>query len=273
LTVVVVDDGSTDGTAEFIRSNYPDVVLLTGTGDLWWTGATNLGMKWVLERAAAEDFILLMNNDLTFESDLVEVLVHTAHSYPKSVVASVESTINEPNRLLAGARRINWWTGRQTWLDVGRIRTEIAPGTVKPADYVTGRGVLYPVRCIREVGLVYRGYLHLGDFELGVRAAKRGWRLLAAYDAVVYHQTDLDNRHINVGPYRIQDIIPYYADRRSYANLRNICLNAIRCTRNPLQGVSFFLFSLVTTLLHFVRNVELRRGMHDARASHGKPMS
>lgn len=41
----VVDDGSTDGTADAVRAQFPEVVLLRGGGDLWWTGATALGMK------------------------------------------------------------------------------------------------------------------------------------------------------------------------------------------------------------------------------------
>lgn len=258
LTVVVVDDASTDGTGDYIRSNYPDVVLLPGNGNLWWTGATNLGMKWVLGHATGDNFILLMNNDLTFNLSLVEALVSVALLYPKSVVASVESTTANPDRLLAGARRINWWTGKQRWSDAGRLRADIQPGTVKPADYVTGRGVLYPVACIREIGMVYPGYLQTGDFELGVRAAKQGWKLLALYDAVVYHQSDLDNRGINVAPYRIADFIPFFFDRRSYANINNIVLNAARCTRNPAQIISFIMYSIAANLYKFVRSVKLK---------------
>ena len=44
--VIVIDDGSTDGTSEAIQSLYPDVIILTGDGNLWWTGAIKKGMEY-----------------------------------------------------------------------------------------------------------------------------------------------------------------------------------------------------------------------------------
>ena len=41
----IVDDGSTDGTADAIREEYPDVDVVPGNGDLWFTEGTNVGCK------------------------------------------------------------------------------------------------------------------------------------------------------------------------------------------------------------------------------------
>ena len=59
--VVVVDDGSTDGTAGAVRDAYTDAKVVTSDGSLWWSGAINKGINVAL--ANQPDYVLLLNND------------------------------------------------------------------------------------------------------------------------------------------------------------------------------------------------------------------
>jgi GT2 family glycosyltransferase len=43
--VIIVDDGSMDGTGDMIEKDFPEVIPLKGDGELWWTGATNMGVE------------------------------------------------------------------------------------------------------------------------------------------------------------------------------------------------------------------------------------
>lgn len=266
MTIVVVDDKSTDGTAEHIRREFPEVVLLEGTGDLWWTGATNMGLEYVLSCADSDDYVLLLNNDLTFDHDLLETLVRVQQANPQSIITPIESSIEQPDRVLVGARRVNWWTGRQQKMHAGELRSQIPKEYVEPTDYVTGRGVLYPVECLRQIGLVDPRYLHAGDSELGVRARKHGYQLLCTYDAAVYNDLTLDNKGINAGNYRLRDLKRYFGDRRSYAYIRYVALNAVKCTRNPLQAVSYFVCSVFFLTLHFFKHSRLFHQSFEGRA-------
>ena len=51
LTVVLVDDGSVDGTCEMVRRRFPSVTVLHGDGNLWWTGANVLGVSHIMDSA------------------------------------------------------------------------------------------------------------------------------------------------------------------------------------------------------------------------------
>ena|SRR5438105_5524438 len=59
--IIVIDDGSKDNTTHYLQENFPEVILLKGDGNLWWTGAINLGVEVALSEGA--DYILTLNND------------------------------------------------------------------------------------------------------------------------------------------------------------------------------------------------------------------
>src|ERR1043165_6485898 len=77
--IIVVDDGSTDATGDFVRANHPEVTVLRGDGNLWWSGATNAGCAHAIERGA--DVVVLFTNDnVDCSSGAVSHLAGLAHA-------------------------------------------------------------------------------------------------------------------------------------------------------------------------------------------------
>ena len=72
--VIVIDDGSTDGTEKMLTSEFPNVELLKGDGNLWWTKATNLGVKYALSQNAK--YILILNDDTELSEDYIEKMLY-----------------------------------------------------------------------------------------------------------------------------------------------------------------------------------------------------
>ena len=71
--VIVVDDGSTDGTSEAIQSLYPNITILVGDGNLWWTGAIKKGMEYAYDKGA--EYFIWLNDDCLVAKESINNLI------------------------------------------------------------------------------------------------------------------------------------------------------------------------------------------------------
>ena len=182
LTIVIVDDGSTDGTAEAIASKYPKTVVLAGTGSLWWSGATNLGVEHALKHKA--DYILTINNDLTISQDYVQALVDAAHHNPGALIGSTVVDESEPQKV--------WFAGAGFDYKRGEMQHVNGPiskfkGKMLPSDWLSGMGVLIPAEVFEKIGLYNTKDFpqYFGDSDFSLRAKEAGYKLLVSGDAIV----------------------------------------------------------------------------------------
>jgi len=74
--LILIDDGSTDGTAPMVAERLPGIVILKGDGECWWAGSLQLGYDWLRANAvAADDIALIINDDTRFEEDFLATAV------------------------------------------------------------------------------------------------------------------------------------------------------------------------------------------------------
>lgn len=186
--VTVTDDGSTDGTYEAICEKFPNVTVLRGDGNLWWTGATNMALEHVLRFADDDDYILTLNNDVTFAEDYLASLAKAASKRPNHLIGSVVFDMANPQKVVYTGDFFDWRTFR---LDLGQYVS---------GDYfndhvnsLNGRGMLIPVKIFKKIGLFDAKRLphYTADTEFSIRAERAGFRLCVYYGAMLYSDTSI----------------------------------------------------------------------------------
>lgn len=192
VETVVIDDGSTDGTFEYIRRRHPQVHVIQGDGNLWWSKATYLGIEFALAGATPGDYILLLNNDCFVKTGFISQMVKTAKKHPRSIVGSFCITTSKPVKVVEAGVRIDWPTGI-----VYSIAEAISSDpsyyngmdVIDHIDALPGKGTLIPVPVFREVGSInYKRFPHyIADYEFFNRAKRSGYELLVDVKARVRH--------------------------------------------------------------------------------------
>ena len=185
--VLVVDNGSTDGSPSALRERFPKVTVLEAPANLGFAAGNNLGIRYALARGA--QYILLLNNDTVVDRDMLAELVAGEESDPSvGIVGPKIYYFDDPQRIwFAGADRHPLILSA---VRTGRGRLD-GPRFAQPrrVGFICGAAMLVK-RCVwEEVGLLDEGFfMYYEDADFCLRAIKNGFELLYVPTALVWHK-------------------------------------------------------------------------------------
>lgn len=177
MQIHVVDDGSTDGTSERLATEFPDVNVIRGDGNLWWTGAVAKAIENLRPVFAENDYFLLVNNDALLSAETVEVLmcesVGLANKVGRASVAPI-AVGEDSNAISTG-----WGPGTKPILtNFERQFDRMSNSQNKVAvKSLFGRCSLYPVEILHKISnFDAEAFPHyFGDTDFCLTAGKSGY--------------------------------------------------------------------------------------------------
>jgi GT2 family glycosyltransferase len=260
FTVSVDDDGATDGTPALIEEKFPEVRLLAGDADLWWTGAINLGMRHALAQAPEQGAIPVINDDIEVDPDYLETPFHVWQETPNALVGSVLVDIRNPEVIYDGGHIANWWTTKMRTLSVGKPLSDFDKNHCVEMSFLHGSGALIPIPVFRDVGpFDERHFQQCSDQELTARAKNRGYRLRVSYAAAVKLHVDHAAGINTATRYSLNDFREYFLGIKSYRRLKYRFFFAYNTVTNPVPFLCFLFCISVRVAMRFLQLLPFKR--------------
>ncbi len=180
--IIVVENGSTDGSAELLRERFPSVRVLQLPRNLGFGGGSNAGF-----RAATNDIVVLLNSDMRPQPDFLQPLLD-GFTDEKIFAVACQIFFSDPEKMREETGLTQgWWEGGSLRV---RHRDDPAIDDLYPCFYGGGGSCAFDRRKVLELGgfdpLLAPFYLE--DTDLGYLAWKRGWKVLYQPRSVVYHE-------------------------------------------------------------------------------------
>jgi GT2 family glycosyltransferase len=194
IHVVVIDNGSNDGSPDIIRRTYPEVQLFEAGENLGYVGGNNLGLDYACSRNSV--YALLLNNDTVVAPEFLRKMVEFAETDPRIGVVG-------PTIYYAEVEDVIWSAGgkldRRTGLTLLDGMDEIDLGQFGEAprqvDFVTGCALMVKTAVIKDVGkLDSRFFAYFEENELCVRVTRAGYKIYHIPGARIWHKISPDRR-------------------------------------------------------------------------------
>lgn len=188
--VVIVDDGSTDGSSDWINKNYPQVKVINGTGDLWWSGGMNLGINYAIHKLNA-DYVVWWNNDIVASFNYFNKLVELLNTNDdNTIIGSKICLAQDKNMVWSMGGLFDTKTGKKSMIgaeqpDSDKLRQ------VTECDWLPGMGTITHRSVYKKIGMLDAKSFpqYHGDSDFTFRAKKNGYKIIVVPDLKIFNDT------------------------------------------------------------------------------------
>ncbi len=184
--IVVVDNGSNDDSPKRIGVNHPDVAMVKCESNKGIAAGYNRGIQFALQAGA--DHVVVMNNDLIFDSEFLTAMVTTARKWPQGGIIM-------PKIYYYDARDVVWSTGGRTrWIPSNILlrdrqkRDNLALQTEEIIEFAPSCCLLLTRDVCQEVLFDESYFFYYDDWDFCLEARKKGWQIVFSPSSHIWHK-------------------------------------------------------------------------------------
>lgn len=218
LNLVILDDGSTDGTAQMVREILPDAAIVMGDGSWWWSGCMQRGYEWLSRKCPDDDDVILFaNDDITFSEDFVERGVDFLRKMPGVLLGA--RLLNKDGAVLETGVEADLW----------RFIFRTA-GKAEKINCLPTRALFLRWGSMRQIGGFHPHLLpqYWADYEYTMRAHRLGMHCVTSNRVIILADMTTTGYH------NLDALVGWQFLRRLFS---------IKTPLNPLYRTSFVLLA------------------------------
>lgn len=180
--VYLVDDGSTDGTSAAVKLNFPQVNIIQGSGELFWSKGMHLAWETAAKQQAADFYLWLNDDTLLSKHAIVELLGCYFSTYEK----------DKHSNIIVGACSMSPNDSTFSYGGKSEKGPVIPNGKIQDCKFINGNVVLIPKDIFQMIGNISLDYTHLfGDYDYGLRAQRAGFKCYTTREYIAACPTNM----------------------------------------------------------------------------------